>query len=206
MITTHPLWRPYHRPSAEEIAQARVQTPAAEVIEVVGYDPSWSSAYDILRGRIVQALGDAVMSVEHVGSTSVRGLAAKPVIDIDLTVADSGDEATWLRALEDLGMELTVREPEWEQHRCLRARDPRGNVHVWSPGSIEARRHVAFRDWLRAHPSDRDDYARTKRAVAAEGHTDVMAYNNAKGAMIYDLYERIFTADPEHLHEGVRRG
>lgn len=158
MITTHPLWRPYHRPSAKEIDQARVRTPAAEVI------------------------------------------------DIDLTVADSGDEAAWLPALEGLGMTLTVREPEWEQHRCLRGEEPRGNVHVWSPGSIEAQRHVVFRDWLRAHPSDRDDYASTKRAVAAEGHTDVMAYNNAKGAMIYDLYERIFTADPKHPHEGVRRG
>ena len=109
-------------------------------------------------------------------------------------------------ALEGLGMTLTVREPEWEQHRCLRGEEPRGNVLVWSPGCVEAQRHVAFRDWLRAHLSDRDDYARTKRAVAAEGHTDVMAYNNAKGAMIYDLYERIFTADPKHPHEGVRRG
>ena len=205
MITTHPLWRPYHRPPAEEIAQARVGAPAADVIEVVDYDPSWPSAYDTLRSRILHALGDAVLCVEHVGSTSVPGLAAKPVIDIDLTVADSGEEAAWLPALEGLGMELTVREPEWEQHRCLRVEEPRGNVHVWSPGSIEAQRHIAFRDWLREHPSDRDDYARTKRAVAAEGHTDVMAYNNAKGATIYDLYERIFTADPAHPHEGVRR-
>lgn len=206
MSATHPLWRPYHRPSAEEIAQARVRAPAAEVIEVVDYDPSWPAAYDELRDAIVRALGNAVLSVEHVGSTSVPGLAAKPVIDIDLTVADSGDESAWLPALEAVGLELSVREPEWEQHRCLRAHAPRGNVHIWSPGSIEAQRHVVFRDWLRTHPSDRDHYANIKRTVAAEGHTDVMDYNNAKGAMIYDLYERIFRADPEHPHEGVRCG
>ena len=83
------------------------------------------------------ALGDRALSVRHVGSTSVPGLWAKPIIDVDLIVADSGDEAAYLPELEAAGFVLRVREPEWEEHRCLRGTDPASNLHVWSPGSEE---------------------------------------------------------------------
>ena len=92
--------------------------------------------------------------VEHVGSTSVPGLAAKPVVDIDLTVADSADEPAWLPALEAVGFELVVREPWWQQHRCLRHEDPRCNLHVFSRDAAEPIRHRIFRDWLREHADD----------------------------------------------------
>lgn len=96
---------------------------------------------------------------------------------------------------------LRVREPDWEEHRCLRGLQPACNVHVFSCGAREPRRHRMFCDWLRTHPGDRDGYADVKHEVAARGFTDAMLYNNEKAWFIYDLYEKIFAADPEHAHD-----
>jgi GrpB-like predicted nucleotidyltransferase (UPF0157 family) len=202
-VRTHPLWNPYDPPTQAEIDAARaslgVWTPTK--VEVVAPDANWPTAYDAVRDQVDAALGERVITLEHVGSTSVPGLWAKPMIDVDLTVADSGDEGAWLPDLEAAGFELRVRQPEWEEHRCLRGREPTCNLHVFSPGAREPRRHKMFRDWLRAHPEDRDRYAEVKRAVAARGFTDQMLYNNEKAWVVYDLYERIFAADPEHEHD-----
>jgi len=200
MIDTHPLWHPYEPPTDEEIAQARVAPVLPAPVEVVPPDPGWPDEFERVRARVVDALGARALSVEHVGSTSVPGLWAKPVIDVDVTVADSGDEASYLPDLESAGFELRVREPQWEEHRCLRGEDPAANVHVWSTGCVEAQRHRAFRDWLRENEDDRRAYAVLKRDLAGQGFTDVMDYNTAKGGLIYDIYERIFAADPAHPH------
>ncbi len=136
----------------------------------------------------------------HVGSTSVPGLWAKPVIDIDLEVADSADEPAWLPDLEEEGFVLAVREPEWEEHRCLKLLEPGCNLHVWSPGASEPRRHVMFREWLIDHPDDRAAYGALKQELAGKGFEDAMLYNNEKGGLVYDIYERIFAADPAASH------
>lgn len=94
--------------------------PDAERIEIVAGDARWPEHFQRLAGRIHEALGKLALDVEHVGSTSVPGLPAKPIIDIDLTVADSDDEAAWLPHLESVGFVLTIREPWWYKHRCLR--------------------------------------------------------------------------------------
>ncbi len=200
MSDTHPLWRPYDPPSDEEIARARVAPTDHTVVEVVAPDASWPEQFSAVRTAVETALGDRALSVRHVGSTSVPGLWAKPIIDVDLIVADSADEAAYLPDLEAAGFELRVREPEWEEHRCLRGTDPPSNLHVWSPGSEEPARHAAFRDWLITQPDDREAYAAVKRDLATQGFTDAMQYNNAKAGLIYDIYERIFTADPDHPH------
>ncbi len=200
-MATHPLWRPYEVPTPEEIAAARVRAHLPERVQVVAPDPGWATTYAVVRDAIVEALGDRALSVTHVGSTSVPGLWAKPLIDIDLVVADSSIEADYLPDLEAIGFDLRVREPEWEQHRCLKLPDPETNLHVFSTGATEPRRHRAFRDWLAAHPDDRDHYAAAKRAVAEQGFTDSMDYNNAKSSVVYDIYERIFAADPAHPHD-----
>ena len=202
-MTTHPLWRPYDPPTDEEIAAARVGCRSvAAPIEVVAPDSAWTDDYRSVRRQVTDALGDRVLAIEHVGSTAVPGLWAKPVIDVDVTVVSSADEPAWLPDLEAAGLELRVREPEWEEHRCLRGLVPATNVHVWSPGAQEAQRHVAFRDWLRTHEGDRAAYADLKRSLARYGaFTDVMAYNNAKAGLIYDIYEQIFNADPTYAHD-----
>lgn len=199
-MTKHPLWRPFEQPTPEEIADARVQPHQPAPVEVVGPDPEWPTVFEQLRESIEQVLGARVLSILHVGSTSVPGLWAKPVIDIDLAVADSADERAWLPDLEAAGFELAVREPEWEEHRCLRLLEPRCNLHVWSPGASEPRRHLMFREWLIAHPEDHAAYGELKRNLASQGFEDAMLYNNAKGALIYDIYERIFAADPTAPH------
>ncbi len=106
-------------------------------IEVVEPDPAWPWAYAQLEERIRTALGADALAIEHVGSTAVPGLPAKPVIDIDLTVADPADEEAWLPRLEAAGFELVIREPWWHEHRALTHDDPRGNLHVFGPDSPE---------------------------------------------------------------------
>jgi GrpB-like predicted nucleotidyltransferase (UPF0157 family) len=199
-VPTHPWWRPYQPPSPEDVARARVVPAETARVEVVAPDPSWPEQFQRVRRAISAALGDRAMAVEHVGSTSVPGLWAKPVIDVDLTVADSADEAAYLPDLEAAGFELRVREPQWEEHRMVRGSAPLANVHIWSPGAVEPRRHAAFRDWLRGHPDDRAAYAALKRELAARGFTDVMEYNNHKAALVYDIHERLLAADPQHPH------
>ena len=166
-------------------------------IEVVEPDPAWPWAFGQLEDRIREALLEAALHVEHVGSTAVPGLPAKPVIDVDLTVADPAEEAAWLPALEDAGFRLVVREPWWHEHRCLTFEDPRCNLHVFGPDSPEPVRHRIFRDWLIDHPEDRDRYRDAKLGAAAEANAageHVMDYNERKGPVIREIYDRAFRA------------
>ena len=166
-------------------------------IEVIDPDPDWPRQYDALAGRIREALGWRVLQLEHVGSTAVPGLPAKPVIDIDLTVADPGREQDYVPALEAAGFRLRVREPWWHGHRVLRADEPPCNLHVFGFDSPELIKHRIFRDWLRGNPGDRDRYAAIKRQAAADANAaaeHVMQYNARKQQVIREIYYRAFTA------------
>ena len=170
--------------------------PAAD-IEVTGPDLDWPQYYDVLASRIQKVLGWRVLQLDHVGSTSVQGLAAKPVIDIDLTVADPGREQDYVPALEAFGFQLVVREPWWYGHRMLRADEPRCNLHVFGFDSPEPVRHRIFRDWLRGNPDERDRYAAAKRQAASDanaGGEHVMQYNARKQQVIREIYHRAFVA------------
>lgn len=171
--------------------------PTPATIVIVQPDPSWPAQFDELAARIRRALGDRVLALDHVGSTSVPGLAAKPIIDVDLTVADSRDEPSYVPALAAEGFRLRIREPGWHQHRCLVADAPPCNLHVWGPDSPEAIRHRMFRDWLRDHPDDRQRYAGAKRASAGAANEvgeDVMAYNQRKQPVVREILDRMFRA------------
>ncbi|MBO0788391.1 MAG: GrpB family protein [Actinobacteria bacterium] len=166
-------------------------------IEVAGPDPSWPQHYDELAGRIREALGWRALQLDHVGSTSVPGLPAKPVIDIDLTVADPDREQDYVPALETIGFRLVIRQPWWYRHRSLVADEPRCNLHVFGYESPEPIRHRIFRDWLRANPADRDRYAAVKRQAASEANAigeHVMQYNARKQQVIRDIYHKAFAA------------
>ena len=166
-------------------------------IEVIDPDPGWPRRYDRLAGRIREALGWRVLQLEHVGSTAVPGLAAKPIIDIDLTVADPGREQDYVPALEAAGFRLVIREPWWHGHRMLRSDEPPCNLHVFGFDSPELVKHRIFRDWLRGNPGERDRYAATKRRAAAEanaGAEHVMQYNARKQQVIREIYRRAFIA------------
>ncbi|QDE72605.1 GrpB family protein [Myxococcus xanthus] len=167
--------------------------PAPEKVAVVPYDAGWPTRYAELAVAIQGVMGASAMQVEHVGSTAVPGLPAKPIIDIDLIVADPTREDDYVPALESLGYDLIIREPSWHQHRCLRLAAPRVNLHVFGPDCPEVIRHVMFRDWLREHDDDRQRYAAVKY-TSAEGMDDVVEYNRRKEPVIRDLYARIFRA------------
>jgi GrpB-like predicted nucleotidyltransferase (UPF0157 family) len=170
-----------------------VRPPAEEVVSIVAYDPRWPDRYAALAAEIRAALGAHALHLEHVGSTSVPGLAAKDVIDIDLTVADPRAEDVYLPLLERLGYVLTVREPSWHEHRALRHAEPRANLHVFGPDCPETIRHRMFRDWLITQPADLALYAEAKRA-AIPGGGSVMDYNRRKEAVIREIYDRLFRA------------
>jgi GrpB-like predicted nucleotidyltransferase (UPF0157 family) len=164
--------------------------PHAATIELADYDPSWPDLFAREDERIRAILGDRVLLLEHVGSTSVPGLAAKPVIDVTLVVADSSDEDAYVPALEAAGYRLTIREPDWHEHRVLKGPDTNVNLHVFSEGCSEVRRMVAFRDWLRTHDDDRELYARAKRELAAQEWRYVQNYADAKSAVVSDILAR----------------
>ncbi|RYY49336.1 MAG: GrpB family protein [Actinomycetales bacterium] len=170
--------------------------PGREVA-VVDPDPTWPEQAAGLVATVRAALGPNVVSLEHVGSTSVPGLPAKPIIDLLLVVPDPADEDAYVPALEQQGFVLTVREPWWHGHRLLRHGRPRTNLHVLERDSAEAERMLMFRDWLRNHPDDRELYAEAKRAAAAaaaEAGEHVMQYNARKQTVVREIYARIFAA------------
>lgn len=165
---------------------------APSQIQVVPYDPKWAALYQQQQKHICSALQDKALKISHVGSTAVPNLAAKPIIDIDLIVADPADEKSFIPILEELGFELTVREPSWYQHRMLKLRDPQVNLHIFAPNCPEHFRHSLFRDWLIEHPCDREKYANAKLAAVVDA-SNIKEYNDNKNAVIRDIYHRIFT-------------
>jgi GrpB-like predicted nucleotidyltransferase (UPF0157 family) len=136
------------------------------------------------------ALAEAALELHHAGSTSVPGLAAKPVIDIVLVVADSADEASYVPGLEATGWTLRVREPDWFEHRCLKTFDPASNLHVFTAGCDEVGRMLAFRDHLRADAADRRLYEETKRTLAAERWAVMQDYADAKSEVVAVIMQR----------------
>jgi GrpB-like predicted nucleotidyltransferase (UPF0157 family) len=157
-------------------------------VELAAYDPAWPALYERLAAQIRAELDPLLL--EHVGSTSVPGLAAKPRIDILLVVPDSADEASYVPALEEAGFVLRIREPEWHEHRLLRRHDLDVNVHVFSRGSTEIERMLRFRDRLREHDDERELYERTKRELAARSWRYTQEYADAKSEVVEKILDR----------------
>jgi GrpB-like predicted nucleotidyltransferase (UPF0157 family) len=162
----------------------------AAPITLVDYDPAWPGLFEREDQRIRAALGDRVVRLEHTGSTSVPGLAAKPIIDMTLIVPDSSDEPSYVPDLEAVGYVLRIREPDWHEHRVFKGPDTNVNLHVFSPDSPELQRMVGFRDWLRTHDEDRDLYEQTKRDLAGREWKCVQYYADAKTAVVEEIIAR----------------
>ncbi|WEK50256.1 MAG: GrpB family protein [Candidatus Kaistia colombiensis] len=165
--------------------------PGREAIEVEPYSHQWPTWYEAQRAKILAAMPRIALGVEHIGSTAVPGLHAKPVIDIDLIVPDPEREADYVPLLESIGFELTVRERSWYQHRMLRRDDPRVNLHIFGPSCPEHVRHILFRDWLRQRPVDRQRYHQAK-IRAREAASSVQEYNRRKQDVVLEIYRDIF--------------
>ncbi len=159
-------------------------------ILIVDYDPQWPELFTREADRIRSVLGSRALRIEHAGSTSVPGLAAKPVIDLVLVVADSAFEDAYAPALEKNGYVLRIREPNWYQHRMFKGPDTDINLHVFSSGCPEIDRMLTFRDWLRSDAADRDLYANTKLDLARKDWKHVQNYADAKTAVIKEIVAR----------------
>jgi GrpB-like predicted nucleotidyltransferase (UPF0157 family) len=158
-------------------------------IVVVPYDASWPQRFVVERDRISAALGPSAHGIYHIGSTAVAGLAAKPIIDITMVVAEPDHEATYLPALERAGYELRVRGP---RHRMLRTPERDVHIHVWGEPA-DTRRHLLFRDWLSQSAADRATYQALKLDLAQREWDDGNAYADAKSELIEEIMGRAET-------------
>jgi GrpB-like predicted nucleotidyltransferase (UPF0157 family) len=174
--------------------------PFSGRIELVAYDPTWPFQFEAVAARIRKAIGETAVILEHAGSTSVPGLAAKNQIDVALGVPDSTDEAAYVPALEAAGFEFAIREPEWFEHRLFRGVEPKTNMHVFSVDCVEIARMLAFRDWLRTHPADRQLYEREKRRLAEQTWITVQDYADAKTGVVREVLERALGGAATDVH------
>ena len=158
------------------------------------YSPEWTGTFAQEARRIEEALARLAVEVHHVGSTSIPGLRAKPIVDITLAVPDSIDEDSYLPALVGAGYEFVLREPEWHEHRLFKRLDPRTNLHVFTVGSSEVERMLAFRDHLRVNADDRALYESTKATLADRDWPTVQDYADAKSDVIEMIITRATTA------------
>ena len=183
---------PYTPLTEEQIRAAQVGelVPLVAPIQIVDYDPEWPRLYERDAMRVQSILGDRVLLLEHVGSTSVPGLAAKPKIDMLLVVANTANEPAYVPAMETAGYVLTIREPDWYEHRMFKGPDTDINLHVFSSGCAEIDRMLLFRNWLRNNESDRLLYELTKRQLARNNWKYMQNYADAKTAVVNEILTR----------------
>lgn len=165
------------------------ERPSGPIL-ICDYDPQWPMKYEAHADSVRFALGDILVSIDHVGSTAVPGLAAKPVIDINLGLSNPAHESRYLPLLETLGYKLVVREPDWFEHRMFKGAAADVNLHVFPAGCPELDRMLLFRDWLRRNPEDVRLYAESKRSLAAHDWSHVQDYADAKRHVIHAIMAR----------------
>jgi GrpB-like predicted nucleotidyltransferase (UPF0157 family) len=160
-------------------------------IVLAEYDPGWPAQYEREAAAIRAALGGQIVLLEHIGSTAVPGLAAKPKIDILLVVPDPVREEAYVPGLEGAGFRLVIREPDWHEHRLLRkGPDPDINLHVYPRGSAEIDRYLRFRDHLRTSQPDRELYEQVKRKLAGQTWAYTQQYADAKTEVVEQILAR----------------
>ncbi|MDG6902428.1 MAG: GrpB family protein [Nitrososphaerota archaeon] len=166
-----------------------------EPVVIVDYDVTWVSTFRMLKGQLERSLGGLPVEIEHVGSTSVPGAAAKPIVDIDVVVRSEDDVAKAIRLLAAAGY-------RHKGDRGVRGREafdnpqglPQHHLYVVVSGNSEHRRHLLFRDYLRSHPEDAARYSALKRSLAETFREDRDAYTNSKSAFVEETLRRASAA------------
>ncbi|MFZ5967087.1 MAG: GrpB family protein [Bacillota bacterium] len=160
---------------------------------VIPYDPKWKNEFQKIRSYLEKALGNSILAIEHVGSTSVEGLSAKPIIDIDVII-ESYDKFEDVKShLKDLGYyhegDLDIKDREAfaynEKHEFMTH-----HLYVCPRNSEELKRHIVFRDYLRAHKEDREKYSAIKLQAAIKYPTDIDRYIEAKSPCDAEIYKK----------------
>jgi GrpB-like predicted nucleotidyltransferase (UPF0157 family) len=166
-------------------------------VRVVDYDPSWPDQFASIKDRVWPAVSDFALRIEHVGSTSVAGLAAKPVIDLDIVIPSRAELPLAISRLAELGYEH-LGELGIEDRDAFRARadEPAHNLYVCPAESVGLRNHLALRNHLRSHPADASAYAALKKRLALQFPQDVDSYGEAKtGFILVILAQYGFSSD-----------
>ncbi|OOF93580.1 hypothetical protein ASPCADRAFT_209522 [Aspergillus carbonarius ITEM 5010] len=195
-VTVAQILAPYEENPAlvERVASRTIEPP----ITILPPNAEWPHRFLEVKERIQDVLGSLILDIAHSGSTSVPGLPAKDIIDVDLTVQDATDETSYVKPLEEAGFRFLLREPQWHQHRFFVENWPNAyhvNLHVWGPDSPEVARHRIFRDWLLKTPADLDLYARVKREAAEQtvrAGDAMVDYNQRKEKTIQEILDRAF--------------
>jgi GrpB-like predicted nucleotidyltransferase (UPF0157 family) len=160
-------------------------------IEVAAYDPAWPTRFAELGRDLRAGLGAVALRIDHIGSTSVPGLAAKPIIDIQVSVADFEPLAAYRLPLEQLGYVYRADNPERTKRYF---REPPGrrrtHVHVRRAGSFSEQWALLFRDYLRAHAEVAAEYAAVKQGLALRFRDDRRAYVDAKGPLLWEIIRK----------------
>ncbi len=156
-------------------------------ISVVEYDPTWADKFLQQQKIIKQALGETAFVIEHIGSTAVPGLAAKPIIDILLVVEDPSKEELYLPQLIAAGYELRVREPDYYEHRMVRTPEKDVHIHIYPPAAPDVERYYFVRDELRQNEALRKKYGELKQKLASQEWADMNAYSAAKTEVIEEI-------------------
>ena len=170
--------------------------PLNATICLAPYDPAWPSTFELIASRVRAALAENALLLEHVGSTSVPGLSAKPIVDMVLGVAHSTDEPAYVPQLAAHGFVLRIREPNWFEHRLFKRADVECHLHVFSIDCEEIGRMLAFRDRLRAHQGEREKYESVKRDLASRTWRHMQHYADAKSAIVREILGRALGAQP----------
>jgi len=160
------------------------QEPHNGKIVLEEYNMNWPVLFECEAKRIRAVLGSKALQIHHVGSTSVPGLCAKPIIDILLVVSDSSNETSYVPDLEAVGYTLRIREPDWHQHRLLKGSGIDINLHVFSEKTSEIEKMIIFRNWLRSHDDDRNEYEKVKRELSQHIWRHIQHYADAKTVVI----------------------
>ncbi|CAI7608465.1 unnamed protein product [Penicillium glandicola] len=194
--TVAQILAPYeYKPELVERVATRTVDPPITIVEP---NPEWPQRFEEVKERIQKALGALILEISHSGSTSVPGLPAKDIIDVDLTLKDAMDEISYVGRLEEAGFRFLLREPRWHQHRFFVENWPGAshvNLHVWGPDCPEAARHRIFRDWLLKSPEDLELYAAVKREAAEQATIagdSMMDYTLRKDEIIQKILGRAF--------------
>ncbi|MFE7277004.1 GrpB family protein [Streptomyces sp. NPDC057623] len=170
----------------EAVADGPAGTPGRRV-EIVPYDPRWPAEFTALGALLRAALTD-VPRIDHVGSTAVPGLPAKPIIDVQISVTELTPDDTFRRPLEELGFRYRHDNPDLSKRYFREAPGSRRiHIHVRRAGSLDEQLNLVFRDFLRTHPDTARRYAHTKRELAARHRHDAQTYTERKSPFIWDV-------------------
>ena len=166
------------------------------------YDPQWPQRFEEIRLHLASVVGTFAAAIEHVGSTAVPGLAAKPIIDVDILLKSATDLPQVITKLAAIGYQHqgTLGVPGRDAFKAPE-HDIHHHLYVCSTPDTEFFRHIAFRDYLCTHPKDAEDYARLKRSLAGKFSVDRQAYTQAKTDFIHEILQR---ADLEHTEHSSR--